>query len=183
MACCAWVAPTERVPAGARCGAPNSAAPWPIEARGAALRIVMNHGSAGFFAYMLFAINQLLFARRNGATPYIDFGECTVNGHDHYASGGRNLYFDRQRGPNMWDYYFEPVASGPPPATEVRTLSSRMLWRLHHESKASVYAYYYGRYAYKRATGYDDRWFRTMRYRAHGVLAKHVRSLSSQQQR
>ena len=178
--CCEWVAPTQRMPASTRCGDPNSATPWTDElaqhrAPRVALRIVMNHGSAGFFAYMLFAINQLLFARRNGLTAVVDFGECTVNGHDHYASGGRNLYFDRQHGPNMWEYYFEPVSAVRPPAAEVRTLPSRMLWRLHHESKASVYAYYYGRFASKRATGYDARWFQTMRHRAHSVLEQYVR--------
>ena len=95
----------------------------------------MNHGSAGFFAYMLFVVNQLLFAKRNGVPAFVDFGECTVNGHDHYASGGRNLYYDAQHGPNMWNYFFESLQPSPPPNAEVRTLSSRMLWRLHHESK------------------------------------------------
>lgn len=176
--CCDWVAPTQRMPYSARCGEGDSqlnvnaavSAPGQI-----VLRIAMNHGSAGFFAYMLYVINQLLFARRNSMTAVVEFPECTINGHDHYASGGRNLYFDSKHGSNMWDYYFEPVGRIPKPTARVITLSSRMLWRLHHESKASVYAYYYGRHASKRAEGYDDEWYKKMRLRAHGVLSRHVR--------
>ena len=148
------------------------------------LRIVMNHGSAGtktsclshcknlarlnptipassqcagFFAYMLFAINQIIFARSIGAVPFVDFGACTVNGHDHYASGGRNLYFEPQHGPNTWEYFFEQLSHKGWPSRstlQVHTLSSKALWRLHHESRASVFAYYYGRYAAKRHDGY-----------------------------
>ena len=112
----------------------------------------MNHGSAGFFAYLLFALNQLTFAQKHGLTPHADFGECTVNGHDHYASGGANLYYDARSGPNMWDYYFEPLSSYWPGAVGFawpRALPSKALWRLHHKEADSVYAYYYGLHAAK----------------------------------
>ena len=82
------------------------------------LRIRSNHGSAGFFAYVLFAINQLILAHEAGVTPYVDFSECTVNGHDHPASGGRNLYYDERYGSNMWEQYFEPVSSYRPRPSE-----------------------------------------------------------------
>lgn len=157
LRCCKWVATTKRVPHHARCGMPDSPPPlnWrigvdrpPNQTR--FLRIVANHGSAGFFAYMLFVVNQLLFADKYGLTPMIQLGKCTVNGHDHYASGAANLYYDSEHGPNVWEYFFEPVASiiqGTAPEAEVLTLPSKALWWLHHRSKSSVYAHYYGRRA------------------------------------
>ena len=128
----------------------------------------MNHGSAGFFAYVLFALNQLLFCRKHGLLPFVDFGRCAVNGHDHYASGGRNLYHAASHGSNMWDYYFEPVSAyrNGTPGYEIRALPSKMLWRLHHTNRKSIFAHYYGAFADKRHGGYDADWFRTMRYRA-----------------
>ena len=191
-ACCSWVAPTERVQ-NALCGTADErrgllqnaasalqqlqpqASVWaaPRNSR-PVLLIRMNHGSAGFFAYVLFAVNQLLFAERQGMDAFIDFGECTVNGRDHYASGAANLYYDRARGPNVWEYYFEQV--GPPlEGREARALSSKAMWRLHHESRVSVYAYYYGRFANKRREGYDEPWFKSMRQRASKVLQRHVK--------
>ena len=32
------------------------------------LRITMNHGSSGFFAYLLYAINQILYAERRSVS-------------------------------------------------------------------------------------------------------------------
>ena len=54
-------------------------------------------------------------------------------------------------------------------------LPSRMLWRLHHTNRKSIFAHYYGAFADKRLGGYDAAWFRTMRYRAHSVLSQYVR--------
>jgi hypothetical protein len=135
----------------------------------------MNHGSAGFFAYMLFALNQLNFAVQRGLVPHIDFGECTVNGHDHYASGGANFYHDPASGPNMWEYYFEPVSGYRPGSSnlEAHALPSKLLWRLHHKELSSVFAYYYGVHASKR--GYDEAWYRVMRTRASQLLGRFVR--------
>lgn len=183
-ACCSWVATTERVPRALRCGeadAPADGAAWlNTPARNGSRRVLhirMNHGSAGFFAYVLFALNQLILCRKHGLLPFVDFGRCTVNGHDHYASGGQNLYYSASRGNNVWDYYFEPVSvyRDGAPGYEIRALPSRMLWRLHHASRKSIYAHYYGAYADKRHDGYDAAWFRTMRYRAHAVLSQYVR--------
>jgi hypothetical protein len=67
-------------------------APSPASGKKLALRIMMNHGSAGFGAYLMFVINQLLFAERHEPkmVPFVYFGPCTVNGHDHGASGQKN---------------------------------------------------------------------------------------------
>jgi hypothetical protein len=154
------------------------------------LQIRVNHASAGFFAYLLFAINQLLVAEAAGVTPYIDFGACVVNGHDHIASGGANLYHDARYGSNMWEQYFEPVSSfhplnatQRPPSTsaaparryDVRSLPSSRLWFLHESNPSSVFAYPYGFYAHLLKNGYDDAWSYTMRQRAHRVIQKYIR--------
>lgn len=183
-ACCEWVAKTERMPRGSRCGtldAVADGAAWlhaPLRNNTQrVLRIAMNHGSAGFFAYMLYALNQLVFCRRHGLIPFVDFGRCTVNGHDHYASGGQNLYHSPSHGRNMWEYYFEPVSTyrEGAPGHEVHTLPSKMLWRLHRVSRKSIYAHYHGAYESKWSEGYDEAWYRRMRVLAHSVLADHVR--------
>ena len=181
--CCEWVDVTKRVPKDRECGERDSRLPedWPwsnTRNRTGTLRIVVNHGSAGFFAYLLFVLNQLIFARKHGLVPFVELGRCTVNGHDHYASGARNLYYDESHGPNVWAYFFEPVAtalrSGSPSKEDVVTLPSKMQWWLHHQAKGSVYAHYYGRYAHKRNEGYDRAWYLKMRRRAHATLMEHI---------
>ena len=180
--CCDWVGTTERVQSASTCGERDSVLPvgWQWNST-RVLRIVANHGSAGFFAYLLFVINQLIFARKHRLVPIVSLEACTVNGHDHYASGARNLYYDARHGPNIWDYFFEPVASLPPnlDVSEVITLPSAMQWRLHHQAKSSVYAHYYGRFAQKRHSGYDASWYLKMRRRAHAALNQYVRVKAS----
>jgi hypothetical protein len=51
--------------------------------------------------YVLFALDQLIFAERHTLIPYSYFGKCAVNGHDHGASGQRNRYYDGRYGENM----------------------------------------------------------------------------------
>mmetsp|Transcript_5788 Transcript_5788/g.18075 ORF Transcript_5788/g.18075 Transcript_5788/m.18075 type:complete len:1617 (+) Transcript_5788:79-4929(+) len=178
--CCRWVKTTQRQPRHTTCGEADEREPgwWRSSSSNVTtnvLHIRMNHGSAGFFAYLLFALNQLAFAQRQKLMAYVDFGRCTVNGHDHYSSGGANLYFDGTAGPNMWDYYFEPVSSYRPglKGFQGRALPSKTLWRLHHKESQSIFAYYYGMYSYKRA--YDESWYRTMRERASRLLLQYVR--------
>ena len=183
--CCEWDPKHTTGRQGPGCGAPNAPPlrEWldaPTLSRGErrVLQIGMNHGSAGFFAFVLFAINQLRFADEHGLTPYVDFGECTTNGEDHFASGGANLFYDARLGPNMWDYYFEPVSDyRPGDPGVVHRLSSTEMWRLHHKHPESVFAYPYGMYKQiARATPADRAaWYRTMRTRAHGILRRHVR--------
>ena len=174
--CCRWVGATERQPR-RDCGAADAPEHgwWralPRNRSRHALRIQMNHGSAGFFAYVLFAINQIAFARKHGIGAHVDYGACTVNGRDHYASGGANLYHSPAHGANMWEQYFQPVSDVVPGAGHVlHALPSKALWKLHQRGDDSVFAYYYGVHSAKR--GYDEAWYRSMRLRAHGLL-KHV---------
>lgn len=140
------------------------------------LRIRMNHGSAGFFAYVLFALNQLGWAEERGVLPFVDFGQCVVNGGDHYASGAANLFHDPAHGSNMWEYFFEPLSmfdASLAASYDVRSFSSSAMWYLHMSSPTSIYSYYYGLHADKKA--YDHSWFGKMRARANDLLRRYVR--------
>lgn len=154
------------------------------------LRIRANHGSAGFFTYMLIAINQLILAQSSGVTPYVEFGRCTVNGRDHRTSGGRNLYYDERYGENMWEQYFEPVSTFTPRKTapsvdapgsgrrrryDMRSLSSSRIWELQEWTHTSVYAFPYGMYANVADAGYDETWSRMMRTRAASIVQRYIR--------
>ena len=144
--------------------------------------IQMNHGSAGFFAYVLFAVNQLIHADERGLAPFIFFGECTV--HDTRAAhpwrGAANLFYMRGRQPNMWEDYFEPVSpvrlGDAGLAERSCQLRSREMWYLHHNSSASVFTHAYGAHRSKAAR-YDAAWFDANRRRAAAVLSRHVRVL------
>mmetsp|Transcript_25337 Transcript_25337/g.66735 ORF Transcript_25337/g.66735 Transcript_25337/m.66735 type:complete len:1331 (+) Transcript_25337:1-3993(+) len=138
----------------------------------------MNHGSTELFDYVLFALNQLLWARAKGIVPYIDFGSCVVNGGDHFASGAANLFHDNARGSNSWEYFFEPVSGFNDTDTsryDVRSGSSSALWQLHRSRPDAIYAHYYARHAEKRSRGYDEPWFRAMRMKANSLIRQFVR--------
>ena len=138
----------------------------------------MNHSYAGFFACFTFALNQILFARRNNCLPVIDYGER--------SSDGPNAYFDADAGPNVWEYYFEPVAScgseqlrqwiddptHPVTVDDVVELTDVDLWYLHLWEPASIYAYPYGRHVLKNRS--DAAWAAKQRRRAHQVIRDHV---------
>ena len=147
------------------------------------LLIRVNHGTAGFFAQVLFVINQLIFAERHGLIPYVDFGECTVNGRDHFASGQANPYHDPAHGANWWESYFEPlsrVRASQLASPNARALPSQHMWMLHTVEPESVYTYPYGKYSNLRGAPYDNStiaWYDCNRQRAAGVLSRWVRVL------
>jgi hypothetical protein len=57
------------------------------------LVISINHSHAGFFAYVNFVLNQLLYAERKGLAPVVYFGPR--------SGGGPNAFHDARRGENM----------------------------------------------------------------------------------
>ncbi|NOG11805.1 hypothetical protein, partial [Ruegeria sp. HKCCD4315] len=59
--------------------------------------------SDGLIAQLNGIVVQLQFARRMGMTPIIYLHQRS------YMFGGPNPYFDAEHGPNVWDYYYEPV--------------------------------------------------------------------------
>lgn len=143
------------------------------------LVIKINHPHAGFFAYFIFALNQLRYCERHNFFPVVYFGEK--------SGPGDNAYFDQQHGANMWDYYFEPVAGlsyadvqgmvNDPQSglcqSDLMELTSEDLWYLHLFDPASIYGYTYGRYRHKQE--YDADWYEAQRFKARDCVEKYVR--------
>ena len=142
----------------------------------------MNHSYAGFFACFTFALNQILFCERNDCLPVVYFGK--------WSGDGENAFYDEAHGPNVWDYYFEPVAGHgyeeigqwlrdpqhPLRPYDVVTLTDEDLWYLHCFEKQSVFAYAYERYRLK--TRFDAKWYDRQRRKAHELIQRriHVKS-------
>jgi hypothetical protein len=143
------------------------------------LIIRINHSYAGFFAYFTIALNQILFCERNQCLPVINFGE--------WSEDGENAFYDEAHGPNMWEYYFEPVADygyadiqewiqddkHPVQADDVVTLTHDDIWYLHLFERRSVFAYTYG--LYRLMSGNRPKWYARQRQRAHEVIQRWVR--------
>lgn len=141
--------------------------------------ITMNHSNAGFFTYLLFALNQLDYCKENNYFPVVYYGKDSTN--------GDNAYFDSKYGHNMWDYYFEPVSKYSydhiikmleDPDHEINKediikLDNKALWYLHKYNPRSIYAYPYGIYKYKLS--YDKKWYDKNRIRAHHLIKKHIK--------
>ncbi|KAK3256352.1 hypothetical protein CYMTET_34509 [Cymbomonas tetramitiformis] len=136
---------------------------------GKVLRIKINHSKAGFFAYFVFAVNQLLVAQQLGLRSYVHFGQL--------SGDGANLYYDVARGENMWEYYFEPVSEASyvnTPIEDILELDSGALWYVHQDMESSVHAYPYGVYAPLRCQPYDPSWWWRNRHTANEVISKYV---------
>lgn len=143
------------------------------------LLITINHSYAGFFAYMTFAINQLIYAEKHGYLPVVWFGPD--------SGGGPNAFYDPTHGENVWDYYFEPVAGytyndiqsliasteNPLSEDDVIQLPTKELWRLHHDEPDSIFNYPYGCYRHKSKL--DPDWYRAQRVKAHEYISRYIR--------
>jgi hypothetical protein len=141
--------------------------------------IRINHATAGFFAYLTFAINQLAHCEREGYTPVVYFGP--------WAENGPNAYHDPDYGENMWDYYFQPVAgytyddlqamladpNNPLTEADVVQMTNDELWHLHMWDERSIYAYPYGNFKHK--TALDEGWYRSNREKAYYFIQKYIR--------
>ncbi len=138
----------------------------------------MNHCNAGFFAQVQFALNQIQYAERHGLVPVVEFGSDSVD--------GPNAFYEEAAGPNVWEYYFEPIGGVAP--AEARRAASQgegriwaldywELWRLHWHDPRSVFTYPYGYYerVRDRASRPDERWWRDQRAKGRDLVARHVR--------
>ena len=145
------------------------------------LIITINHCNAGFFAYVNFVINQLIYAERNNMHPVVFFG--------HWSGNGENPYFSAERGDNMWDYYFEPVAgltysdlmkkvmdrNDPTSEADLTTLSSDEMWHLHGYDPESAYVYPHGSEMVRYEQVDQAEWYETQRARARRIVERYIR--------
>ena len=150
--------------------------PW--STRGDVLVIRVNHCNAGFFAQVQFALNQLRYAEQHGMIPVVEFGRDSVD--------GPNAYFEEEAGPNVWEYYFEPIDGLTPVAARERarrsgrrvlTLKYWELWRLHWKDPGSVFTYPYGYYrdVENKTQSFDAEWWEAQRREGRRVVARYLR--------
>ena len=150
----------------------------PGAAGGRFLVITINHSHAGFFAYVNFALNQLIYAEKYGLQPVVNFGPD--------SGDGPNAFYDASRGENIWDYFFEPVAGETYAGLEARiddpddpltrddlvTLDTEQLWRIHREEPESIFVYPHGIY---RDQQIGEPWYRMQRAKANRIIDRYVR--------
>ncbi len=135
----------------------------------AAIRAVAKDCGAGFFAQVLYILNQVIYAEERGLRTVAHLPRTCLDRRP-------NRYFDQARGENVWEYYFEPLQPQPTlPAS--RVLDRKLLYELHHNARSSVFTYPHGIHRAMKAPKwrYDEAWYRTMRARASAVLQAHVR--------
>lgn len=150
-----------------------------VSARQRYLVAGINHSHAGFFSYVTFALNHIIYAHRQAMEPVVHFGSWS---HD-----GPNAFFDAKRGANMWDYYFEPVGQYAYEEIEKRladendTLTSDDVVRLtkdqlrllHAHDLDSIYAYPYGIQIPLFEQQSD--WYEQQRTKARDLVQTHIR--------
>lgn len=140
---------------------------------GKVMVIKMNHHTAGFIAYLSFALNQLSYCEKQGYFPVVYFGRR--------AGDGLNAYYDPRFGWNMWDYFFEPVAgltyddilSMRLERDRLTGLSSEELAYLHAGDPESVFAYPFG--VWQSLAENDLDWYRSKRLKANRLIQKYVK--------
>lgn len=140
------------------------------------LVIHIGHYGAGFFAYVQYAINQILYCERNNYLPVV-----------HYDEKYNNYFHDPAFGNNMWEYYFEPVAhysksdieamiADPDDRLErsdILTLSELEILQLCQFNPESVFHYTYG-YWREHLPENPDEWFDAMRKKGHRVVSDYL---------
>jgi hypothetical protein len=118
------------------------------------LRIVAKDCGAGFFALLLYAVNQLIWAEgeAKGRKSRVEFGRRCQDGRP-------NRYYDAAKGPNVWEYYFEPVSDAGPAANEL-VLDAKQQFHLHHMAPESVQTYPHGVHRHLKVPKwvYDEAW-------------------------
>ena len=140
----------------------------------------INHSHAGFFAYVNFALNQIIYAEKHGLHPVVFFGKNSVD--------GPNAFYDAELGENMWEYYFEPVAqvsysdiqnrlADPQDSLtqdDLVTLSISELWRIHCREPDSVFVYPHN--MYKKQERYEPDWYAEQRQKARRIVGEYIRA-------
>ncbi|WP_138935584.1 hypothetical protein [Roseovarius arcticus] len=142
--------------------------------RNAPRYLLICNTSDGLVAQLNGVVIQLQLARRMRLEPIIYLHERS-----NYF-GGPNPYFDASRGPNAWDYYYEPVG----PAQELSTLvaqgqvvtltTASELSRLYMWERDSWFMNPFGYYRSVRNTAdgdYPHEWWQMQRNHARQFLA------------
>ncbi len=143
------------------------------------LVVTIDHSYAGFFAYVNYVVNQLIYARKHGYRAVVNFGP--------QSGDGANAFYDPAHGENSWDYYFEPVdgltyddvmrriadPGDPLSGDDVVTLSNEELHYIHIREPDSVYVYPHGCQYYEAIRG--NAWYEEQRRKAYPLVKAHIK--------
>lgn len=141
--------------------------------------ITINHCNAGFFAHLIFVVNQLIYCERQHYFPIVYFGPWSLD--------GPNPFYDPAYGENIWEYFFEPVTEyssseiqemvkspdNPLSIDNIEVLASEELWYLHAGCPDSVYTYPYGYAA--EASKKEENWYDKQRQKVAQYVERYVR--------
>ena len=124
----------------------------------------------GFFAQVVYVLNQLLYCEREGFEPFVYIPPRFKD--------GANPYYDEARGENSWEYFFEPVSDHDwrdqiGGSNTVRRLSDEELVHLHVNNPQSIFLYPY--HHYRRKVRYDRDWYEAQRTKARGVFERYIK--------
>lgn len=113
--------------------------------------------SDGLVAQINGVIIQLQYARRNGLTPIV-----YLHGRS-YMFGAPNPYYDADKGPNVWDYFYEPI--GPSGEDLDRLIEQGRVYTLTTASELNLLFRWDSRSQFMNPYGY----FRSVENKADGA--------------
>jgi hypothetical protein len=146
------------------------------------MRIPYHNKADGFTAALVLALNQVRFCELHGCYPVIRWGAFPACKYAGVRFPGRTPFFDREAGPNAFEYYFRPVCAGaaePPQAAPALTCEQREA--VHRQQPWAVRTYYYGVDDPKPPRGsnetdtYDDEWYTRHRREGHRLVRAYLR--------
>ena len=108
------------------------------------LRIPYHNKADGFMAALVLSLNQLKFCELHGCQPHIDWGPFPACKYAGVRFPGRTPFFDPSHGRNAFEYFFQPVCTGPRAQEVSPSLSCEQREKVHRVLPWAVRTYYYG---------------------------------------
>lgn len=143
------------------------------------LRIPYHNKADGFMAALVLTLNQVKFCELHGCQPHVQWGAFPACKYAGVRFPGRTPFFDKERGGNAFEYFFQPLCHGHPPAQEVSPmLSCEQREEVHRLLPWAVRTYYYGATENARPAHndtYDVAWYASQRAEGARLVASYLR--------
>ncbi len=138
----------------------------------------MNLHGAGFGAMVLQTLNQIRYCERNNLLPVVN-----------YDADCHSYFYDKQRGENMWEQYFEPLvppfdyqnlltlcASPDSPVSigDLQNLDDNQMLHICEHHTDSIYSFTFADW---RDNPPEDlqQWYREQRTKGHQMFSRYIR--------
>jgi hypothetical protein len=146
------------------------------------MHIPYHNKADGFTAALVLALNQVRFCELNACYPVIRWGAFPACKYAGVRFPGRTPFFDREAGPNAFEYFFRPVCAGAAkPQQAAPQLTCEQREAVHRQQPWAVRTYYYGVDDPKPPPGsnetdtYDDEWYTRHRREGHRLVRTYLR--------